>query len=155
MPGHRTRHRTRWTTTTLLATTAVAAALLTACSEEDTPSSVASKAASAFASATAEAGSKLDDIKGGVDARSAVRLGDPTTDADGRTTVEVTARNTTDSTRSFATQVDFRDEDGNLLDAVVVTVADVAAGESGTGTARSTRDLGGEIRAEVARAVRY
>ncbi|MFE9020384.1 FxLYD domain-containing protein [Streptomyces sp. NPDC007808] len=152
MPGH----RTRWTTTTILATTAaVAAAVLTACSEDETPSSAASKAASAFASATAEAGRKLDDIKGGVDAKDAVQLGEPTTDADGRATVQVTVRNTTDSTRSFAAQIDFRDEDGNLLDAAVVTVADVAAGGSGTGTARSTRDLSGEVRAEVARAVRY
>ncbi len=152
MPGH----RTRWTTTTILATTAaVAAAVLTGCSEDETPASVASRAASAFASATAEAGRKLDDIKGGVDAKDAVRLGEPTTGPDGRATVPVTVRNTTDSTRSFAAQVNFRDEDGNLLDAVVVTVADVAAGESATGTARSTRDLGGEVRAEVARAVRY
>ncbi|MGI5376863.1 FxLYD domain-containing protein [Streptomyces sp. CA-251387] len=152
MPGH----RTRWTTTTILTTTAaMAAALLTACGDDDTPSSVASKAASAFASATAEAGRQLDDIKGGIDAKDAVRLAAPTTDGDGRTTVEVTARNTTDSTRSFAVQINFRDEDGNLLDATVETVSDVPAGGTGTGTARSTRDLGGKVRAEVARAVRY
>ncbi|MFF5477096.1 FxLYD domain-containing protein [Streptomyces sp. NPDC012935] len=153
MPGH----RTRWTTNAILTTTAaVAAALtLTSCSDEDTPSSVASRAASAFASATAKAGQQLDDIKGGVDAKGAVRLGDPTTDSDGRTTVEVTAENTTDSTKSFGVQVNFRDEDGNLLDANVVTVSDVAAGRTGKGTVRSTRDLSGDVRAEVARAVRY
>jgi hypothetical protein len=153
MPGH----RTRWTKTAILTTTAaVAAALtLTSCSDDDTPSSVASRAASAFASATAEAGKQLDDIKGGVDAKSAVRLGDPMTDSDGRTTVEVTAENTTDSTKSFGVQINFRDEGGNLLDANVVTVSDVAAGRTGKGTARSTRDLGGDVRTEVARAVRY
>ncbi|WP_369272280.1 FxLYD domain-containing protein [Streptomyces sp. R11] len=153
MPGH----RARWTTTAILTTTAaVAAALtLTSCSDDDTPSSVASRAASAFASATAEAGQQLDDIKGGVDAKGAVRLGDPTTASDGRTTVEVTAENTTDSTKSFGVQINFRDEGGNLLDANVVTVSDVAAGKTGKGTARSTRDLGGGVRAEVARAVRY
>lgn len=152
MPGH----RTRWTTTTILTTTAaVAAALLTGCGDDDTPSSVAGEAASAFASATAEAGRRLDDIKGGIDAKDAVSLADPTADADGRTTVEVTARNTTGSTRSFAAQINFRDENGNLLDATVVTVSDVPAGEAGRSTARSTRDLGGDVRAEVARAVRY
>ncbi|MCL8010971.1 FxLYD domain-containing protein [Streptomyces sp. AS02] len=149
-------HRTRWTTTTMLTTTAaLAAALLTACGDDDTPSSVASRAASAFASATAEAGRQLDDIQGGIDAKDAVKLGAPKTDSDGRTTVEVTADNTTDSTRSFAVQINFRDEDGNFLDATVVTVSDVPAGETGTATGRSTRDLGGEVRAEVARAVRY
>lgn len=153
MPGH----RTRWTKTAILTTTAaVAAALtLTSCSDDDTPSSVASRAASAFASATAEAGKQLDDIKGGVDAKGAVRLGDPMTGSDGRTTVEVTAENTTDSTKSFGVQINFRDEDGNLLDANVVTVSDVPAGKTGKGTARSTRELGGDVRTEVARAVRY
>lgn len=151
------RHRRRWTTTATLATTAtvIAALTLTSCSDDDTPSSVASKAASAFASATAEAGRQLDDIKGGVDAKDAVRLGDPTTDSGGRTAVEVTVENTTDSTKSFAVQVNFRDENGDLLDANVVTVSDVAAGATGKATARSTRDLSGQVRAEVARAVRY
>ncbi|KUL40367.1 FxLYD domain-containing protein [Streptomyces regalis] len=159
MPGH----RKRWTTTATTATTAmltsaaVVAATLTlaSCTDDDTPSSVASKAASAFASATAEADRRLDDIKGGIDAKDAMSLGDPATDADGRTTVEVTAENTTDSTKSFAAQINFRDGDGNVVDATVVTVSDVAAGETGRDTARSTRDLGGEIKAEVARAVRY
>ncbi|QOV36971.1 hypothetical protein IM697_00385 [Streptomyces ferrugineus] len=156
MPGH----RPRWSTTALALTTAAVLAVpaLTSCSDEDTPSSVssaASKAASAFASATAEAGRQLDDIKGGIDAKDAVRLGDPTTASDGRAEVEVTAANTTDATRSFAVQINFRDENGNLLDATVVTVSDVAAGETGKDTARSTRDLGGDVRAEVARAVRY
>lgn len=152
MPGH----RTRWTTTTTLTASAVlAAALLTGCGDDDTPSSVASRAASAFASATAEAGRRLDDIKGGIDAKGAVRLGEPQTDSDGRTTVEVTVENTTEATRSFAVQVNFRNEEGDFLDASVVTVSDVAAGKTATGTARSTRDLGGGVRAEVERAVRY
>ncbi|GHH04863.1 FxLYD domain-containing protein [Streptomyces lanatus] len=152
MPGHRPRRRTA---ALLLTATALAVPALTSCSDDDTVSSTASKAASAFASATAEAGRQLDDIKGGIDAKSSVSLGDPTTDSDGRATVEVTAENTTDSTRSFGVQVNFKDEDGNLLDATVVTVSDVAAGGTGKGTARSTRDLSGEVKAEVARAVRY
>ncbi|MFE5816094.1 FxLYD domain-containing protein [Streptomyces sp. NPDC056479] len=152
MPGP----RTRWTTTTVLLTAAaLAVTTLTSCSDDDTPSSVASKAVSAYASATAEAGRQLDDIKGGVDVKGSVSLGDPTTDSDGRASVQVTAENTTDSTRSFAVQVNFKDDNDNLLDATVVTVSDVAGGKSGKGTARSTRDLSGDVRAEVARAVRY
>jgi hypothetical protein len=118
-------------------------------------SSAASRAASAVASATAEARRRLDAVKDGVDAKDEVRSGKPATDGDGRTTVTVTARNTDDTARSFAVQVDFRDRDGNLLDAVVVTVPDVAAGESGEATARSTRKLSGDVRAEVGRALRY
>jgi len=99
-------------------------------------------------------GRQLDEIKGGVDVKSDVKLGTPGTDG-GRATVEVTAANTTDSTRSFAVQVDFTDASGNRLDTVVLTVSDVAGDKSGTATARSNRDLSGEVKTEVARAVRY
>ena len=95
------------------------------------------------------------EIKGGIDAKGSVQLGDITTDSDGRASVDVTVENTTDSTKSFAVQINFKDEDDNLLDASVVTVSDVAANQSGKGTARSTRDLSGDVRAEVERAVRY
>ncbi|XHM62467.1 FxLYD domain-containing protein [Streptomyces nigra] len=139
----------------LLTAAALTVATLTSCSDDDTPASVASKAASAYASATAEAGRALDEIKGGVNAKDAVRVGGVTTNADGRAEAEISAENTTDSKKSFAVQVDFKDDDGNLLDAAVVTVSDVAAGATGKATARSTRDLSGQVRAEVARAVRY
>ncbi|GAA3207119.1 FxLYD domain-containing protein [Streptomyces sp. XM83C] len=118
-------------------------------------SSLASQGAEALASATAEVRRELDSVKGGVDAESDVTLGDPETDGDGRTTVEVTARNTTDEQRSFAVQVDFRDSGGNLLDVVLVTVPDVAANASGKATARSTHRLSGTVRARVANALRY
>ncbi|MER5940821.1 FxLYD domain-containing protein [Streptomyces sp. NPDC001928] len=153
MPADRPRRRT--TTILLAATAALAVPALASCSDDDTPSSLTSKAASAYASATAEANRQLDEIKGGIDAKDSVKLGDPTTDSDGRASVEVTADNTTDSTKSFAVQVNFKDENGNLLDAAVVTVSDVAANKSGKATARSTRDLSGDVRAEVERAVRY
>ncbi|MEG3630971.1 FxLYD domain-containing protein [Streptomyces poriticola] len=117
--------------------------------------SLASEGADVVASATAEASRWLEEITEGVDVRQDITLGDPERDGDGRTTVEVTARNTSDSARSFAVQVDFTDQDGNLLDTAVVTVDDVAAGESARATARSNLDLAGEVRAEVARAVRY
>ncbi|MEU9337842.1 hypothetical protein AB0D49_32540 [Streptomyces sp. NPDC048290] len=117
--------------------------------------SLASGAASAVASASASAKSKLDEIKGGVNATGDVSLAAPATASDGRTTVVVTARNTTDATKSFAVEVNFRDPGGTLLDVAVVTLSDVAAGKSGTGTARSTHDLTGTVKTEVARAVRY
>jgi len=168
-------HRTRWATGVIL--TAIMAAALAACSDDGSASSAVSKAASAaqsvggqataavsslasqaseaLASATAEAGRRLDKIKGGVDARGDVRLGAPATASDGRTTVEVTAENTEDSTKSFAVQVNFKDSGGNLLDTVVVTVSKVPAGKSGTGTARSTHELSGKVKAEAGRALRY
>ena len=84
-----------------------------------------------------------------------MRLGTPGVGSDDRARVEVTVDNTDDSARSFAVQVDFTDTGGGLLDTVVVTVRDVPAGESATATARSTHDLPGDVRAEVARALRY
>jgi len=159
MTGYRT-----YRTPTAVAALAALAALtsLTGCSDDDTPSSVASKAASvaskateAFASATAEAGQKFDDIKNGVDVKDDVSLGTPKTGSDGRTTVEVTVRNTAGSQRSFLVQVNFKDGDGGLADAVAVTVSDVAAGGTEKATARSNRDLSGTVKTEVARAVRY
>ncbi|MEV8464574.1 MULTISPECIES: FxLYD domain-containing protein [Streptomyces] len=118
-------------------------------------SSLASQGASALASATAEVRRKLDSVKGGVDARDDVKLGKPATDGDGRTTVSVTARNTADGKKSFAVQVDFQDGDGTLLDTVLVTVRDVAAGGSGEATARSTHRLSGSVQVRVATALRY
>ncbi|MER5199380.1 FxLYD domain-containing protein [Streptomyces sp. NPDC002755] len=160
------------------------ATVLTGCSDEDTPSSVssaaskaasaaeslgreataaasslasgfASEASSAFASASASASRELDEIKDGVDVKSDVKLGTPGTDQDGRATVEVTVSNTTDASKSFAVQVDFTDSSGNRLDTVVTTVSDVAAGKTGKQTAHSNRTLSGQVKAEVARAVRY
>ncbi|NUO41194.1 MAG: hypothetical protein HOV82_04065 [Streptomyces sp.] len=160
MTGHRT-HRAPLTTVALLAALTALTAL-TGCSDDDTPSSVASKAASiasqateVFASATAEAGQKFDDVKNGVDVKDDVTLGTPATGSDGRTTVEVTVKNTADSRKSFLVQVNLKNGDGDLADAVAVTVSDVPAGGSKKATARGNRDLSGEVKAEVARAVRY
>jgi hypothetical protein len=105
-------------------------------------------------SATASAGKKLDELKGGIDAKDAVRLGRPTT-ADGQASVKVTAENSASSTKSFGVQVNFTDTSGNTLDTVVVTLSDVPAGKSGDATARSNRSLSGQVKAEVARALRY
>ncbi|MEU8649483.1 hypothetical protein [Streptomyces sp. NPDC048737] len=176
MPAHRTRPARPAALTATCAAALLGLTALTGCSDENNPSGVASRAASAaesardeataaasslasrategFASATAEAGRKLDGITGGTEVKGDVKAGPPKTDGD-RTTAEVTAANTDDTARSFSVQVDFTDQDGTWRDTVVVTVSDVPAGKSGTATARSNRQLSGEVKAEVARAVRY
>jgi hypothetical protein len=157
-------HRRSWAALTATATAAVL--VLTGCADEDSPErkvrdaasaveSAASRAGDALASATAEAGRRFDDISGGVDAKRDVTLGRTATDGDGRTTAEVTVRNTADSAKSFAVQVAFTDREGNLLDTVVATVRDVPAGDERSATARSNRGLNGDVKAEVERAVRY
>ncbi|MFG2793913.1 hypothetical protein [Streptomyces sp. NPDC048419] len=158
------RYPMRWTACALLAV--VVGAGLTGCSDDgngatssaskaaSAASSLASRGADALASATASAGKKLDEVKGGIDAKDAVQVGRPTTD-NGRASVKVTARNSASSTKSFGVQVNFTDGSGNLLDTVVVTLSDVPAGRSGDATARSNRSLSGQVKAEVARAVRY
>ncbi|MFD4141823.1 MULTISPECIES: hypothetical protein [unclassified Streptomyces] len=118
--------------------------------------SAASQAPEVLASATAEARKQLDAIKDGIDAKDEVTLGKPSTDSEGHATVQVSARNTDTSARSFTVQVDFQDSNGNkLLDTVVLTLNDVAAGKTGQGTARSTRKMSGAITAKVGRALRY
>ena len=159
------RHRTRWATGGAALALALSAAL-TGCGSDYSPSDAASKAESAVGSiasgaseavesATAEAGRRLDDIQDGIDVKGDVRIGTPVTGSDGRVRAEVTVRNTDDSTRSFAVQVDFKDSGGGLVDTAIVTVDHVQAGESATATARSTHDLSGDVRTDVARAVRY
>ncbi|MFI8889031.1 hypothetical protein [Streptomyces paradoxus] len=159
------RHRTRWATGGA-ATALALSAVLAGCGGDDSPSDAASKAESAVGSiaseageavesASAEAQQRLDDIQDGVDVKGDVTTGEPVTGSDGRVRTVVTARNTDDSARSFAVQVNFRNTEGRLVDTVIVTVDQVQAGHSATATARSTHDLSGEVRTEVARAVRY
>ncbi|MFC9846131.1 hypothetical protein ACFWFF_22610 [Streptomyces sp. NPDC060223] len=147
------------------AATAALAAPLTGCSDDTTPSaavsqaasaasSLASEAGNALASATAEAGRQFDEFKNGVNAKGDVKASDVSTDSDGRSTAKVTVTNSTSASKSYAVQIDFRDQSGNLLDTAVVTVDDVAAGAAKDATARSNRTLSGEVTAEVARAVR-
>ncbi|MEU9304615.1 hypothetical protein [Streptomyces sp. NPDC048269] len=118
-------------------------------------SSAASEASDTVESAAAVAKDKLSGVKNGIDAKDDVRLGEPTTDSEGRTTVSVSARNSDGSKKSFAVQVNFKDEGGKLLDTVVVTIPDVAAQATGEGTARSTHTLSGTVKAETGTALRY
>lgn len=104
---------------------------LTGCSSDDgSSSSPASSAASVVksgASAEAAASSALDEVKGGLDAKS----------------------------RSYIVVVNFEDQSGNLADVAVLDVPDVAAGKTAKATARSNRDLTGSVTAEVRDALRY
>ncbi len=164
MAARAARHRTRWATSGAALTFALAAVLTgcggdspadTARKAESAVGSVASQASEAVESATAEAGRRLDDIQGGIDVKGDAKAGTPTVGSDGRARSEVTVHNTDDSARSFAVQVDFDDAQGKLVDTVIVTVDNVQPGHSATATARSTHDAPGQIRAQVARAVRY
>ncbi|MFI6373811.1 hypothetical protein [Streptomyces sp. NPDC050546] len=160
------RHRTRWATGGAALALALAAALTgcnggydsptdTASKAESAVGSIASGASEAVESATAEAQRRLDDIQDGIDVKGDAKVGTPTVGSDGRARAEVTVRNTDDSARSFAVQVNFTDAGGGLVDTVIVTVDNVQAGHSATATARGTHDVSGDVRAEVARAVRY
>ncbi|WDO09716.1 hypothetical protein ME763_30945 [Streptomyces murinus] len=126
-----------------------------AASAASAAASLASRGGDALASASAEAGRRLDEAKGGLNAKDQVSLGAVTLDGDGRATTTVTARNTASAAKSFAVQVNFTDGGGNLLDVVVLTVKDVAAHGSRHGTARGNRRLHGEVRANVGTALRY
>ncbi|MER5362749.1 hypothetical protein [Streptomyces sp. NPDC002785] len=117
--------------------------------------SVASRGSEVVASATAAAGEKLKGFKNGVNAKSDVKVGTPSTDHDGRATAKVTVTNSADSRKSYAVQINFRDPNGNLLDTVVVTVDDVGPKASKDATARSNRRLSGDIRPEVGTALRH
>ncbi|MFD8259243.1 hypothetical protein ACFV19_09900 [Streptomyces griseoluteus] len=144
----------------------VLAVAVTGCSDGNSPSGQASKAASAasslasrasgtVASATAEAKRKLDQVKGGVDAKKDVSVGKVTTGKGNVPTAEVSAKNTTGEKKSFTVQVNFRDAKGDLQDTVIVNIDDVAAGATGRATARSHRELSGDIRADVGTALRH
>lgn len=150
------RHRTRWASGA--AALAFSLGVVLAGCGDGGPADATRRAESAvgsLASQASEAGRRLGDIRDGIDVKDDVRLGTPGVGSDDRARVEVTVGNTDDATRSFAVQVDFTDPGGELLDTVVVIVRDVPAGESATATARSTHGLAGDVRAEVARALRY
>ncbi|MYW00863.1 hypothetical protein [Streptomyces sp. SID3343] len=108
----------------------------------------------ALASASASAAAKLDEIKGGLDAKSDASIGRPEADGD-RTKAEVTVDNKTDKTADYTLLVQFRNDDGKLLDAVVLTVDDVGAGKQSKATARSHFKLTGATKADVGRVIRH
>jgi hypothetical protein len=115
---------------------------------------IGEKAKEAYASASASAAAKFNEVKDGVDAKDEVKVGAVTADGD-RSAAEVTASNKESKTQSYVVQVNFRDAGGNLLDTVVVNVKDVAAGKDGTAVAKSNRTLSGDVKAEPGKVLRH
>ncbi|MET9956944.1 hypothetical protein ABZ135_36090 [Streptomyces sp. NPDC006339] len=129
-----------------------AAAALTGCDQaQQRAGEIVASATGAVASAAQE---KMNEVKDGVNAARDVRAGPVSTDGD-RTVAEVTATNPDDKDADYTIWVNFRDDRGNLLDAVVLNVNGVGPGASGTGTARSNRALSGATEAEIAQALRH
>ncbi|MEU3604070.1 hypothetical protein AB0E83_01165 [Streptomyces sp. NPDC035033] len=118
---------------------------------QETAGDLVSSAASSVASAAQR---KMDRIKDGANATGDLRAGETSADGD-RTVATVTATNPEDGTADYTVMVTFRDDGGNLLDAVVLTLDGVAPGTSKSGTARSNRALEGATRAEIVRALRH
>ncbi|MEU2434381.1 MULTISPECIES: hypothetical protein [unclassified Streptomyces] len=135
----------------LLAAAALIAASLVGCSDTtETPESLSARASEVVASASAQ----LGDIRGAINAKDDVKAG-PTKNEDGRAVSEITATNSSGNTADYTALVSFKDADGNVLDAVVVTVEDIPAGASKTADARSNRALSGTPQAVIGQAVRH
>lgn len=144
------------------AASAVQKAASAAASAASALASAAGGAGSAIASAEARASaavsaasSAVAGIKGGLDAKGDVTVGAVTTGTDGKTLAQLTVANHGQESYRYVIQVNFTDENGKLLDATAVTVADVAVGQSTQATARSNLNLSGTVKAEVANAVRF
>ncbi|MFE5793885.1 hypothetical protein ACFQ8C_15095 [Streptomyces sp. NPDC056503] len=135
----------------LAATGSVAGAATGCDAAREAAGDIVSSATSAVASAAQQ---KMDEIKDGANATGDVTAGPTSADGD-RTVATVTAANPKSTTADYTVMVLFRDDGGNLLDTVVLTLDDVPAGASKSGTARSNRTLEGPTTAEIARALRH
>lgn len=151
--ARRPRPRSRRpTATAVLALTLAVTGATTGCdAAKETAGDIVSSATAAVASAAQQ---KMNEIKDGVNASGDVSAGPTSVDGD-RTVATVTATNPKDKTADYTVMVTFRDDGGNLLDTVVLTVDGVGAGASKSGTARSNRTLGGATTAEIAQALRH
>ncbi|MBC3842403.1 hypothetical protein GXW82_26070 [Streptacidiphilus sp. 4-A2] len=67
----------------------------------------------------------------------------------------MTVTNPTSDPHTYTVSVSFKNQDGSLLDVVVVTVPDVSAHGAAQATARSHRDLTGATSVEITAAVRH
>ncbi|MEU3300764.1 MULTISPECIES: hypothetical protein [unclassified Streptomyces] len=149
-PGHGIRNAVMAAVTAVVVT-----AGMTGCSDTDeTPKSAASKAGAAIESATAAAASQMAKVKGGLNAATDVKAGPTTADGD-RVTSEITATNPTGEATDYTVLVNWKDSDGNLLDATVVSIDGVPAGGTKSATARSNRSLTGTPAADIGKAVRH
>ena len=118
-------------------------------------SAAAALGSSAASAAASAASSALGSIKDSINATADVKAGAPGTASDGRTTAELTVSNPTSDQHTYTVSVSFKNQDGSLLDVVVVTVPNVAAHGTARATARSSHDLSGATSAEVTAAVRH
>ncbi|MFG3040251.1 hypothetical protein ACGFYZ_25475 [Streptomyces sp. NPDC048330] len=138
--------------TTAIALAAAALLALSGCdAAKDAAGDIVSSATAAAASAAEQ---KMNEVKDGVNATGDVSAGTPTADGD-RTVAEITATNPKDKAADYTVMVNFRDADGNLLDAVVLNIDGVEPGKSKSGTARSNRTLTGATKAEISQALRH
>ncbi|MFJ5923915.1 FxLYD domain-containing protein [Kitasatospora sp. NPDC092948] len=132
-----------------------AASSAVASAVESATGQVGSAASSAGESAKAAASSALASVKGGLDVKGDVTLGSATTESDGKLSVPVTVTNHGSQPGKYTIQVNFDDASGNLLDATVVNVPEVAAGATAQATAHSNRSLNSPVTPVVANALRY
>ncbi|AUG77008.1 hypothetical protein CFP65_2156 [Kitasatospora sp. MMS16-BH015] len=117
--------------------------------------SLAGGAESAAASAQSAAASALAGVKDGVDAKADVTLGPVVTGSDGRSDAPVTVTNHATKGYRYSIEVTFKDSSGSVVDAVVVTVPEVAPAAVAQASARSNRTLDGTVTATLGAAVRY
>ncbi len=82
-------------------------------------------------------------------------LGAVATESDGKLAVPLTVTNHGTQAGKYTIQVNFNDASGNLLDATVVSVPEVAVGATAQATARSNRSLNGPVTPVVENALRY
>ncbi|MFF0434931.1 hypothetical protein ACFYU9_22170 [Streptomyces sp. NPDC004327] len=140
------------TAAALLAALALGLPALTGCDQaKQAAGGIVSSATAAVASAAQQ---KMNEVKNGIDAKGDVTAGPTSTDND-RTVATITATNPTGKAADYTIWVNFRDKNGNLLDAVVLNIDGVGAGAAKSGTARSNRTLSGATKAEVAQALRH
>ncbi|MFD3661563.1 hypothetical protein ACFWVF_13370 [Streptomyces sp. NPDC058659] len=150
-PHPRPRPRRR-ATGVVLAASALLTVTLTGCDAvSEKAGEVVSSATAAVASAAEE---KMNEVKDGANATGDVKAGAASSDGD-RTVAEVTATNPQDKNADYTIMVNFRDDGGNLLDTVVLSINGVEPGASKSGTARSNRTLSGATTAEIAQALRH
>ncbi|MFE2555539.1 hypothetical protein ACFXGT_05800 [Streptomyces sp. NPDC059352] len=150
----RAQHPRRRATGMALAASALLAVTVTVTgcdAAKETAGDIVSSATAAVASAAEE---KMNEVKDGVNATGDVKAGATSIDGD-RTVAEITATNPQDKNADYTVMVNFRDGEGNLLDAVVLSIDGVEPGGSKSGTARSNRTLSGDTTAEIAQALRH
>ncbi|MEU3748563.1 MULTISPECIES: hypothetical protein [Streptomyces] len=147
----RTSTRSGGVALALAATTALALTVTGCDTVADTAGDIVSSATAAVASAAEE---KMNEVKDGVNATADVKAGETSADGD-RTVAEITATNPKEQNADYTIMVNFRDDSGNLLDAVVLNINGVEPGASKSGTARSNRTLSGATTAEIAQALRH